>query len=84
MHSISPALCHNIDRGSCISSEFGHEIGDDLQLLNGVHRQDGRWRTEHTGLVNGRIIAIAVIHVRTIKEKVVRATAGAVHRKNSK
>src|SRR5258708_10127514 len=79
MQSVRPALRDDIDRRASVSSILRHEIGHHLRLLYRIHGKNGSWSAKHSRLVDGWIVAIAVIHVRAIKQAVISAPTRPLH-----
>src|SRR5713226_3653756 len=52
-----------------------------MHFRHGVKGQNGGGRSEHTGFVDGRVVAVTVVHVGSVEQVVVGAAAGAVHGK---
>ena len=80
---ISTRLGHNIHDRARIAPVLGFAAADDGNLGECVDRQDRGWRPEHAGFVDGRVVAVTVVHVGAIKQIVIGAAAIAIGAKES-
>ena len=77
---VGAALGHDVDHGAAVASVLRLEIREHVHFGNRIERQDGRGIAKHAGLVDGRIVAVAVVHVGAVQQIIVGAAARAVHR----
>jgi len=78
---VRSAFGHDVNHRSGIPAVFRLVIGENTQLADRVDRQDGGRRPENACLIDGRIVAVAVVHVRAVEQIVVGAPARPVHGK---
>ena len=84
MQFIRPAFGYDIDYRARIPPVLSLEIRDHAQLRHRINGQNGRWCAEYSGFVDRRIIAVAVVHVGTVEQEVIRAATRSIHRKHAK
>src|SRR5438874_1033835 len=80
MQAVGAAFGDDVHYRTRVATIFGLEVRDHSHLGYSVNRKDGRWRAEHASLVDGGVIPVAIIHVCSIEEVVVRTPSCAVHR----
>src|SRR5260370_36544714 len=80
---VGPLIINDIDRRASVSAILRHEVGHHLRLLYRIHGKNGSWSAKHSRLVDGRIVAIAVIHIGAIKQVVICAATCPVHGKDA-
>ena len=80
---IGAAFGDNINDRAGVASIFGLEVRKNVDFGHCVDRKDGRGRAKYSRLIDGRVIAVAVIHVSAVEQVVVRASASSVHGKNA-
>ena len=83
MPLVGTAFGHDVDHSTAVASVLGFEVREHAQLGDGIDRQNSRRIAEHSGLVNCRIVAEAVVHVGAVEQIVVRTAARTVHRESS-
>src|SRR5579872_2157439 len=76
---VGAALGHDVDYGAGVTSVFRLEVGKYVDFGDGVDRQNCGRRSEHASLVDGRVVAVSIVHVGAVEKIVVGAAAGAVH-----
>jgi hypothetical protein len=81
---IRAAPGHDVDDCARIPAVLCLVIRQHAQLGYRVNRENRRRIAEYTRLIDGRLIAETVIHVGAVKQEVVGAAAGAVHRELAK
>ena len=79
MDFIGAALGDDVDDGAGVATIFGLEVGEHVHFGDGVDGENGRGRAEDARLIDGWVIAVAVIHVGAIEQVVVGAATGAIH-----
>ena len=80
---IGSGFAHNVDSSSRVTPVFRHEVRNNLQLLYCVDRQHGGGCAKDSGFVDRGVVAIAVIHVGTVKQVIIGSSARAIHGKDS-
>src|ERR1700704_2042316 len=83
MKLVRSTLGHNVDHSSAVSSVLCLEVRKYAHLANSVDWQNCRRRGENAALVDGRVITVAVVHVRAVEQIIVGPSARPVHRKFS-
>src|SRR5579863_6329153 len=83
MPGVAAALGNDVDDRTGAATILRLEIGGHAHLSDGFHRKNGGGGAKHAGLVDGWIVAIAVVHVGAIEEEVVGAAAGSVDGKGA-
>src|SRR5260370_22330663 len=81
--AVGPRLRNQVDGGAGAAAILGFRSVDDGNFLQRVHGKNGRRRSEYAALVDGRQIAVAIVHVGAVEEIVVGASTIAVDAEQS-
>ena len=77
--SVGTALGDDVDHCARIPAIFGLEIRKHIEFGDGINRKNGGRRSEYSCLVDRWVVAVAVIHVGTVEQIVVRAATRTIH-----
>src|ERR1700722_8457831 len=83
VQSIGAALGHDIDHGTAVATVFRFIVRKHPQLSHGINRQDGGRIAKDTRFIDRGIVAIAVVHIRTVKQEVIGPSARSIHGESS-
>src|SRR6266853_1399012 len=75
---------YDVDDCAAIPAVLRFKIGEHAHVAHRVDGKDRRRRGEYAALINGWIVPVAVIHVRSVEQIVIRSAARAVHGKFTK
>ena len=81
--TVGSTLGHDVDHCAAVAAVLCFIIGKHTKFGNRIDRENRRGISENSSFVDGRIISIAVVHVRAIQEEVIGAPPRAVHRESS-
>src|SRR5438477_5897328 len=83
MPLVRSALGHHVDHAASAAAILGFKVRGNAEFGDGLHGKNRCGSAENTGFINGGIVAVAVVHIGAIEEKVVGATACAIDGKDS-
>ena len=83
MQNVGTAFGDDVDCGTGAASEFSFRIAGDRQFGQCVDRENRRRTSPDTGLIDGRQIAVSVIHICAIQQVVVGSTTITVEAEKS-
>jgi len=78
---VGAALGDDVDYRAGIAAIFRFKVGKDVHFCDGINRENRGGRGENPSLVDGRVVTIAVVHIRAVKEVIVGTAAGTIHGK---
>src|SRR5450432_550463 len=79
VQGVRAALGHNVNDCARTATVLRLKIREYIYFGDRVDRKNRGGRTEHAGFIDGRVVAVAVIHVGSIKQVIVRPSSRAVH-----
>ena len=83
MKVISARLGHDIHNGARVAPVFRFPAADHRNLSQCVDGQNGGRRSKYPSFVDGRVVAVPIVHVRAIEQVIVGAAAIAIGAKES-
>ena len=76
---VGATLGDDVDDRTGVAPVLRFVIGEHPEFGHRFDGKNGGRRAEDPGLIDGRVIAVAVVHVGAVQQEVVRAAASPVH-----